>query len=139
VIHASYLEQQYMQEMVEARKSGDKVEERHDLFSGLLDAAQDEPDNGAGLSDEELIGWYSTLQSFGILGKRLTLPPRKHVHISYRWTRGWIFPSSRGVASKKAFPCRPQRIPYALHSPCWLSTLMNKSACINTSKGLCPA
>ena len=49
-----------MLEMVEARRNGEKVEERHDLFSGLLDAAREESDNGAGLSDEELIGWYST-------------------------------------------------------------------------------
>ncbi len=50
-----------MLEMVEARKNADKVEERHDLFSGLLDAAQDEPNSEAGLSDEELFGWYSSL------------------------------------------------------------------------------
>jgi hypothetical protein len=49
-----------MLEMVEARRNGDEVEERYDLFSGLLDAAQGDPDNGVGLSDEELIGWYST-------------------------------------------------------------------------------
>ncbi len=42
--------------MVEARRNADKVEERYDLFSGLLDAARDESDNEAGLSDEELIG-----------------------------------------------------------------------------------
>ena len=50
------LDQQYMIEMVEARKNGDKVEERYDLFSGLLDAAQDELNNGATLNDDELIG-----------------------------------------------------------------------------------
>ena len=137
VIHALYLEQQYMQEMVEARRNGDKVEERYDLFSGLLDAAQDESNNGGGLSDEELIGWYQTLQSSGILKKRL-YPPRKHVHLSYCWTRGWIFPFYTRCCLK-AFPYRPQRILYALHLPCWPSTPMNKSACINTSKKLCPA
>jgi cytochrome P450 len=47
---------EYMQEIVEDRRNGDKVEERYDLLSGLLDAAQDEPDIGAGLGDEELIG-----------------------------------------------------------------------------------
>jgi len=45
----------YMMEMVEARR-GDKVEQRYDLFSGLLDAAQDEQDSEAAISDEELIG-----------------------------------------------------------------------------------
>jgi cytochrome P450 len=58
VIHTSCLEQQYMLEMVEARRSADKAEERHDLFSGLLDAAQGELDSEATLSDEELIGGY---------------------------------------------------------------------------------
>jgi len=47
---------QYMLEMVEARKDVDKVEERYDLLSGLLDAAQDEPGSEAALSDDELIG-----------------------------------------------------------------------------------
>jgi hypothetical protein len=47
-----------MLEMVEARKDADKVEEHYDLFSGLLDAAQDEPGSATALSDDELIGWY---------------------------------------------------------------------------------
>ena len=81
--HASYIEQQYMLEMVEDRRNGDEVEEHYDLFSCLLDAARDEQDNGARLNNEELIGWYSTLQSFNILGKRLTLIPRKHVRLSF--------------------------------------------------------
>lgn len=45
-----------MQEMVEARRNVDKVEERYDLFSGLLDAAQDEPDDEAAITEEEVIG-----------------------------------------------------------------------------------
>ena len=48
-----------MLEMVEARRDGDRVEQHYDLFSGLLDAAQDELDNGAALSEEELIGEYN--------------------------------------------------------------------------------
>jgi hypothetical protein len=48
-----------MLEIVEARKDADKVEERYDLLSGLLDAAQDEPGSEAALSDDELMGWYS--------------------------------------------------------------------------------
>jgi hypothetical protein len=59
LIYALCPEQQYMAEMVEARRIGDKVEQRYDLFSGLLDTAQDELDNGAALNDEELIGRYS--------------------------------------------------------------------------------
>ena len=42
--------------MVESRRNVDKVQERYDLFSGLLDAARDGPDSYAALTDEELIG-----------------------------------------------------------------------------------
>jgi hypothetical protein len=45
-----------MLEMVEARRNADKGEQRYDLFSGLLDAAQNGQDSEATLSDEELIG-----------------------------------------------------------------------------------
>lgn len=48
-----------MLEMVEARRNSDNVERRHDLFNGLLDAAQDELDDEAALSDDQLIGGYS--------------------------------------------------------------------------------
>jgi hypothetical protein len=50
-----------MLEMVEARGRGDKAEQRHDLFNGLLDAVQDELDTGTGaaINEEELIGGYS--------------------------------------------------------------------------------
>ena len=45
-----------MLEMVEARRVGDKVEERYDLFSGLLDATQDETGNETALNNDELFG-----------------------------------------------------------------------------------
>ena len=48
-----------MLEMVEARKNSDNVEQRYDLFNGLIDAAQDEMEIGAALSDDELTGVYS--------------------------------------------------------------------------------
>jgi hypothetical protein len=74
-----------MMEMVDARRT-DKVEQRYDLFSGLLDAAQDEQDSGAAISDDELIGGYSASQSFGNFGKCLIHPSRKHVYLSSCWT-----------------------------------------------------
>jgi hypothetical protein len=125
-----------MLEMVEARRNADKVEERYDLFRGLLDATQDEPDNEAALNDEELIGGHSTSPSFGSIGKRLIRPPRKHVCLSFWRTRGRIFLFLRHCL--KPFHYRPRRILYASHLPCWLSTRMNKSACMNTSKVLFP-
>jgi hypothetical protein len=47
-----------MLEMVEARRNSDKTEQRHDLFTGLLDAAEEEPGIGVALSDQELLGKY---------------------------------------------------------------------------------
>ena len=41
-----------MLEMVEDRRNADKGEQRHDLFSGLLEAA----DDGESLNDDELLG-----------------------------------------------------------------------------------
>ena len=69
-----------MLEMVKARNNADKVEERYDLFSGLLDATQDEPGNEAVLSDDELIGGYPPS---GVLRRILTFPRRKHVCFSF--------------------------------------------------------
>ena len=42
--------------MVESRQISDETEQRYDLFSALLDASEDELDNGSALSDEDLIG-----------------------------------------------------------------------------------
>ncbi|KAH9057200.1 cytochrome P450 [Lactarius vividus] len=47
---------QYMVEMVDARISAETKEERHDLFSGLLDAAHDNPDGSVAITEKELIG-----------------------------------------------------------------------------------
>jgi hypothetical protein len=74
------LEQQYMLDMVEARRHADTVVQRHDLFNGLLDAVGDELDNGAALSDDELIGGDSTSRSSESVLTRLL---RKHVYLSY--------------------------------------------------------
>jgi len=61
------LEKQYMLEMVKAREHVDKIEQRHDLFSGLLDAAQDDLDPKAALNEEELMGaWLLNVAPFGI-------------------------------------------------------------------------
>jgi hypothetical protein len=75
--------QQYMLEMVEARRNADTMVQHHDLFNGLLDAVDNEPDNGVALSDDELIGGDLTSQSLESVLPRL---PRKHVYLSYCWT-----------------------------------------------------
>ena len=71
-----------MLEMIETRRNADKEEQRHDLFSGLLEAA----DDGEALNDEELLGGSLIVRSFGIPGKLLTRPLRKHVYIPSCWT-----------------------------------------------------
>jgi len=48
-----------MLEMVEARRNSSEAEQRYDLFSGLLDASQNESDGGVALNDDELIGEHS--------------------------------------------------------------------------------
>ena len=45
--------------MVEARRNSSEAEQQHDLFSGLLDASQNESDGGVALDDDELIGEHS--------------------------------------------------------------------------------
>jgi hypothetical protein len=73
-----------MVEMVEARRAGDKIEQRYDLFSGLLDAAQEEQGREAVINEEELIGGYSFSGSF-VIRKASYSPPRKYVCISSCW------------------------------------------------------
>lgn len=45
-----------MVEMVDARRGEEIKEERHDMFSNLLDAAHDNPDGSVSISEDELIG-----------------------------------------------------------------------------------
>ncbi|KAN0127114.1 Cytochrome P450, partial [Lactarius tabidus] len=47
---------QYMVEMVNTRRNAETKEERYDLFSGLLDAAEGDLDGAAAITEEELIG-----------------------------------------------------------------------------------
>ena len=63
-IDAPRFEQKYMLEMVESRRNADKAEQRYDLFSGLLGAAEEELDDGAALSDRELVGEYPMSHCF---------------------------------------------------------------------------
>jgi hypothetical protein len=45
-----------MVEMIDARRNAETKEERYDLFSGLLDAAQGDLDGGPAITEQELIG-----------------------------------------------------------------------------------
>jgi hypothetical protein len=59
VIDVSRFKQQYMLEMVETRRTSGEAEQRYDLFSGLLNASQDDLDKESALNDDELMGKYS--------------------------------------------------------------------------------
>ena len=61
-----------MVEVVHARRNAETKEERHDLFSGLLDAARDEPNGGVAISEEELIGERELSYCSTIMKKVLT-------------------------------------------------------------------
>jgi hypothetical protein len=45
-----------MVEMVNARRNAETKEERYDLFSGLLDASDDDLDGATAITEKELIG-----------------------------------------------------------------------------------
>jgi hypothetical protein len=50
-----------MREMIDARKAAPNLEEKHDLFSRLINASQTEKDGAAMLSDDELMGLWNSL------------------------------------------------------------------------------
>ena len=62
-----------MLEMVETHRNPDKAEQLHDLFSGLLDAAEEELHDSAVLSDRELVGEYPISHRFAHWGASYSL------------------------------------------------------------------
>ncbi len=75
-----------MVELVDARRSAETKEERHDLFSGLLDAAHDDPDGGVAITEQELIGKCQLSHRIALMNNFLTRHPREYVHLPSRWT-----------------------------------------------------
>ena len=126
-----------MQEMVEARRTADKAEERHDLFSSFLDAAQDETGSEAALSDDEVFGKYLLLDHSAFTEVVLPLLLGNMFIFLLAGHEVGPFPSFSRVVPIQSY--RPQPIRCASHLPCWLCILANKNVCINTSKALCPA
>ena len=70
----------YMQEMIRARRTSEKREARHDLFSSLLDANEDEAEAEFKLTDSKLIGASRSLlptnHSMHARRERVPLPRR---------------------------------------------------------------
>jgi hypothetical protein len=62
-----------MLEMVETRRNTDKAGQHHDLFSRLLDAAGEDLDDRAVLSDRELVGEYPISHFFAHSGASYSL------------------------------------------------------------------
>lgn len=56
ILNCASIAQKYMLEMIAARRSSEKKEERFDLFTGLLDASDQDADGSAKLTDMELLG-----------------------------------------------------------------------------------
>ncbi len=75
-----------MVEMVDARRSAEIKEERHDLFSVLLDATQDEPDGSLALTEQELFGECQLSYRIALMKKGSHRYPREYVHRPPRWT-----------------------------------------------------
>ncbi len=75
-----------MIELVDARRSAETKEERHDLFSGLLNATHDDPDGGVAITEQELIGRCQLLYRIALMKKDLTRHPREYVYLPSRWT-----------------------------------------------------
>ena len=73
--------QNYMMEMVQARRGHEIKEERYDLFSNLLDANDLEADGATKLSDWELLGMC--VATFDM--RRSHAVFREHLHISGCW------------------------------------------------------
>ena len=66
-----------MLEMIAARRSSEKKEERFDLFTGLLDASDQDADGSAKLTDMELLSECPR----GPVPSRIDPLPRQHLHI----------------------------------------------------------
>ena len=49
-----------MHEMIDTRQAAPNLEEKHNLFSRLIDASQTEKDGASMLSDAELMGLWNT-------------------------------------------------------------------------------
>ena len=76
-----------MVEMVDTRRNAETKEEHYDLFSGLLDAARDDLDGNAAITEQELIG--KCYLSYRIAHEKfLILNASEYDHVPYRWTRG---------------------------------------------------
>ncbi len=76
--------QNYMLDMCAVRRTSGTKEDKHDLFSSLLDASDEDVDQGAKLTDRELLGLSCLLMHY---------LKQSHCHTLYR--QYLHFPSRR--------------------------------------------
>ena len=75
-----------MVEMVDARRSAEKKEEHRDLFSGLLDAADDDRDISEAITEQELFCKCRLSPRIALMKKVLTRHPSEYFRLPSRWT-----------------------------------------------------
>lgn len=102
-----------MAEMIQQKRQEgrDHKVERYDLFSSLVDASEDE-ENGAGLTDLELMGLFKSSSS---------ATPRSRDH---QLTSSYFF----------WLDTKPLPIRFAIHLDCSLYIRMNKRSCTSTAR-----
>ena len=74
-----------MVEMVAARRSAETREERRDLFSGLLEAADNDLDISEAITEPELLCQYQSWYLIALMNKILTCHTSEYVRLSSRW------------------------------------------------------
>ena len=74
-----------MVEMVAARRSAETREERRDLFSGLLEAADNDLDISEAITEPELLCQYQSWYHIALMNKVLTCHTSEYVRLSSRW------------------------------------------------------
>ena len=120
-----------MVEMVDARRSAESKEERHDLFSGLLDAAQDDPDGSVAITEEELIGNYQLSCCIAAM-KKISLAIPGNMFIFLLAGHEVSHPISPVIHFESYICCRRQpthfasRLPYLPYTPTSKSGYISK-------------
>jgi hypothetical protein len=75
-----------MVEMVRARRGVETKEDRRDLFTGLLDAVDNDRDVSEAMTEPELICKFQSSYRLSLMKMVLTRYPSEYVRLPSRWT-----------------------------------------------------
>jgi hypothetical protein len=75
-----------MVEMVRARRGVETKEDRRDLFTGLLDAVDNNRDVSEAMTEPELICKFQSSYRIALMKMVLTRYPSEYVRLPSRWT-----------------------------------------------------